>query len=92
MKKVGFIGVGNIANAIISGAVKSKILSPQNIILYDVNEQKLSNFAKNGYLIAKTPEELAALSDILFLTVKPQILPTVLEDLKPHLKDDTLIY
>lgn len=91
MKKVGFIGVGNIANAIISGAVKSKILSPQNIILYDVNEQKLLNFAKNGYLIAKTPEELAVLSDILFLTVKPQILPTVLEDLKPHLKDDTLI-
>ena len=29
--------------------------------------------------------------DLLFLTVKPQILTSVLEELKPHLKEDTLI-
>lgn len=91
MKKVGFIGVGNIAGAIISGAVKSEILKPENIVLYDVNEEKLLAFAKSGFIIANSLELLAKQSDILFLTVKPQILPTVLEELNPLLDDNVLI-
>lgn len=91
MKKAGFIGVGNIANAIISGAVASKILEPQNIVLYDIDANKLSDFAKKGFIIADSVKDLADSIDLLFLTVKPQILTSVLEELKPHLKDDTLI-
>ena len=37
MKKIGFIGVGNIANAIISGATQGDILKPQDLILYDID-------------------------------------------------------
>ena len=91
MKKAGFIGVGNIANAIISGAVTGKILEPENIVLYDIDVNKLSNFAKKGFIIADSVKDLADSIDLLFLTVKPQILASVLEELKPHLKDETLI-
>lgn len=91
MKKTGFIGIGNIANAIISGALKGGILGAENLVLYDIDTAKLTPFLEKGISIAKNIKDLANAVDTLFLTVKPQILMSVLEDLKPHLKDDTLI-
>ena len=91
MKKTGFIGVGNIANAIISGALKGGVLGAENLILYDIDTAKLSPLSQKGISIANNIKDLANAVDILFLTVKPQVLMSVLEDLKPHLKDDTLI-
>lgn len=91
MKKIGFIGVGNIANAIINGSLKGGILCEKNIVLYDIDAAKLTAFSQKGISIAKNIKDLADGADILFLTVKPQILMSVLEDLKPYLRDSTLI-
>ena len=38
--KIGFIGTGNIATAIINGIVNSKTVSKEDIILTDINEEK----------------------------------------------------
>ena len=91
MKKVGFIGVGNIANAIISGGVQNNILTPKNTLLFDVNSEKLSSFAEKGFCVMNSAKDLAEQTDVLFLTVKPQILLTVLEELRPNLKENVLI-
>lgn len=91
MKKTGFIGVGNIANAIISGSLSGGVLYEQDIILYDIDTAKLSPFAQKGMGIAKSVENLAETAEVLFLTVKPQILSSVLEQLKPYLSESTLI-
>jgi pyrroline-5-carboxylate reductase len=91
VKKIGFIGIGNIANAIINGALKGGILGAENLCLYDIDQNKLSSFAEKGAVIAKSIKDLAQNTDLLFLTVKPQILMSVLEELKPNLKQDTLI-
>ena len=91
MKRTGFIGVGNIANAIISGALSGGVLKAQDIILYDIDLAKLSPFAQKGIAVAESIKAIAEKADVLFLTVKPQILMSVLEQLKPYLKDDTLI-
>lgn len=91
MKRTGFIGVGNIANAIISGALSGGVLKAQDIILYDIDLAKLSPFAQKGIAVAESIEALAEKADVLFLTVKPQILMSVLEDLNSHLRENTLI-
>lgn len=91
MKRTGFIGVGNIANAIISGALSGGVLKAQDIILYDIDLAKLSPFAQKGIAVAESIEALAEKADVLFLTVKPQILMSVLEELKLYLKSDALI-
>ena len=91
MKKIGFIGVGNIAGAIISGALAGGVLSAEKFVLYDIDNAKLYSFAQKGMTVAKSIKDLAEAVEVLFLTVKPQILMSVLEQLKPYLKDDTLI-
>lgn len=91
MKKTGFIGVGNIANAIINGALSVGVLKPADLVVFDVDEKKLTDFAALGATAAKNTEDLAKQSEVLFLTVKPQIVMSVLEQLKPYLSKETLI-
>lgn len=91
MKKIGFIGVGNIANAIIKGSLNGGVFSAKDLILYDLDPEKLSEFVLAGAFSAESPEELAQKSDVLFLTVKPQILMSVLEKLKSCIKENALI-
>ena len=91
MEKTGFIGIGNIASAIIGGGLANGILSANSLILYDIDASKLSPFSQKGIAVAKSIKELANTAEILFLTVKPQILMSVLQELKPHISDNTLI-
>ena len=91
MKKIGFIGVGNIANAIINGAVKGGIFGEKDLVLYDPDPQKLNEFVLKGAFAAEGLTELAKLADVLFLTVKPQILMSVLGELNGCIKQNTLI-
>lgn len=91
MKKIGFIGVGNIAGAIIKGSVAGGVFNSSDLVLYDLDAEKLSGFVLDGAKAAKNINELAKNVDVLFLTVKPQILMSVLEQLSPCIKSETLI-
>lgn len=91
MQKIGFIGAGNIATAIISGAVKSGILNAGDITVFDIDQNKLTPFIKLGCFAAKNIADLMTKTDTLFLTVKPQVLEPVLTEVKDYIKDETLI-
>ena len=67
MKKTGFIGVGNIANAIIKGCLSGGVLKAEDLIVYDIDQSKLLNFVSQGSTAAKSLEDLAEKSDVLFL-------------------------
>lgn len=46
MKKLGFIGMGNMASAILLGAVKSGFLKGEETVAYDTNAFKLDKLNK----------------------------------------------
>ncbi len=80
-KKIGFIGCGNIASAIIGGACSIGYIKYENIYLFDPDSLKTEPFSEKGAVVCNSARELVSLCDYIFLTVKPQIYDTVLSDI-----------
>lgn len=91
MKKIGFIGMGNMAGAILMGALQSGFLNENDIIVYDINEAQLDKLSDYHYMIAKSEKEVVTESKIVFIGVKPQVLENVIKPLKDDLKDKAII-
>lgn len=81
-KKIGFIGAGNMATAIINGLLKNNVVSAENIIVFDVNENQLSLIAEKGVTTYNSSKDVVNTSDIIVLAVKPQNYEEVLLEVK----------
>ena len=78
--KLGIIGCGNMANAIISGA--KEVLHGQSIAVFDPDNQKAQAFSdKFGAVIANNNEFLAKNSEYLLIAVKPQSFDAICNEL-----------
>ena len=86
---IGFIGTGRIAQALISGLVKT----PGNAIAgYDKETSALQGVTSRfGIDTAASIPELAEKASILVIAVKPYQVAEVLADLKPSLGDGHLV-
>jgi len=70
--KLGFVGSGKMASALVQGVVQSGVLAPGDVIVSDVvaaAAQRLATTA--GVAFTETNEELVAMADALVLCVKP---------------------
>ena len=85
-EKIGFIGTGNMGGAI-ARAVKVTAEKEQ-IYLSDAYVASAENLAKKipGAFVS-TNEEIAGQCELIFLGVKPQVLPDVLEEIAPILAE-----
>ncbi|MEG3110009.1 MULTISPECIES: pyrroline-5-carboxylate reductase [Pantoea] len=91
-KKIGFIGGGNMAKAIIGGLVNSGKIAPSNIWIFDRKPETNQALAEQqGINAAESAEALAREVDILFGAVKPNVILKVLKDLAGQLKKDALV-
>ena len=91
MKKIGFIGAGNMATAIIDGIIRNDSNSADFITVYDVMTEKLDIIAEKGVMKAASAAEVVAVSDITVLAVKPQNYPEVLESIKEAVNSEKII-
>ena len=78
MRSIAFIGVGNMAGAIINGILKAGIVDHSHLILYDLFPEKCAAYVEKGAIMASSPAEAAAKADCVVLSVKPQNFPEVL--------------
>lgn len=91
-KRIGFIGGGNMAKAIIGGLVNSGKIAPSSIWIYDrkpATNQALAD--QYGINAAGSAEALAREVDILFAAVKPNVILKVLNDLAGQLRKDAVV-
>ena len=85
--KIGFIGLGNMARAIIGGIIEKGNISPKNIIGSDISMAAVENAKKDFGINACLENAMVAeQADVLVLAVKPQYLEYSLENVKPVLK------
>ncbi|MHC5228908.1 pyrroline-5-carboxylate reductase [Enterococcus sp. LJL99] len=81
--KIGFIGTGNMATAIIQGIVEKEFIKAEEVYLFDVLTDKVNALSKkvNGHA-CDSVEELIHAVDIVVLAVKPNVVETVLNQTK----------
>lgn len=90
--KYGFIGLGNMAQAIIKGMCNHKNFESSSIYGYNRTQSKTTTLVKTyGILACHSIEELMANCDVIVLSVKPQTLSEVLPEVKKHLLDQHVI-
>ncbi|MCL2577609.1 MAG: pyrroline-5-carboxylate reductase [Defluviitaleaceae bacterium] len=92
MKKLGFIGAGNMAAAIIGGMINAGVAVHSDIITSDADVARLE-FIAQKYRVETTQSniEVAQTSDIIFLSVKPYIYDAVISEIRGVTKTDALV-
>jgi pyrroline-5-carboxylate reductase len=82
-KKIAFIGSGAMAEAMISGLLRQKLARPENLRTSDTRIERVEELQKEYGVVPFTDNNLAAeQADVVVLSVKPQRLTEVLDNLK----------
>ena len=90
--KLGFIGTGNMAGAIMGGIIKKGIIPAEEIIGSDIMETG-RNHVKELYGIQVTADnkEVAEKADILVLSVKPQFYAETIQEIRESVREDQMV-
>ncbi len=92
MNKIGFIGGGKMACAILKGIVNSGYAPKEDIYVSDKNKDALESLKNNfGVNVHDNNIYIAQNCDVLLFAVKPFVLRDVLEEIKPYIKENQLI-
>lgn len=90
--KLGFIGCGNMASAMMKGIIENNIVTKEEIIGADLADACLENAKKNlGINVTKDNKEVAKQAEILVLSVKPQFYEDVITEIRDVVTGDQLI-
>lgn len=91
-EKIAFIGTGNMGGALIRGIINSKLISPQSIFAYDINQDLLGNICnKTGIKKCKSNINAVKSAKYIMLVVKPQYMKNVLDEIKGSINSDKVI-
>jgi pyrroline-5-carboxylate reductase len=90
--RVGFLGGGNMAGALIRGLIESKAIAPSRIVASDVKKERLAHL-EEAYGIRTTMDNHALVRDaeVVVLSVKPQVVDKVLALVGPDVRRDQLV-
>ncbi len=91
-KKIGFIGAGKMASAIIGGIVKSGFAPCENIYAFDVSDKALKAVKENfGINCVDSIANLAKVADVIVIATKPFVIADVLNALEGNTCDKLVV-
>lgn len=88
---IGFIGAGNMAEALIRSLIDSGVCSPAAILASDISSER-GNYLKERYNInfLANNKELAEKADVIMYAVKPYMLQQVLSEVSPVARNNQI--
>ena len=90
--KIGFIGAGNMATAMVKGLTSCGLCAPDQLLASDSDESKIKTISETFGLLGSTSNRtLVRDCAVIVLSVKPQVIREVLEELKEDFKNDHLV-
>lgn len=91
-KKIGFIGSGIMAEAIVSGVIKKGLVKPEAICCSDPYAARCEELEERyGVRTTASNKEAIKGSDLVVLSIKPQVLPEVSRALLGTFNSDQLL-
>ena len=90
-KTIGFIGAGNMAEAMIRGLLRGKVFAPEDVVASAPREERRAELAEKYGIRAVEDNREAASQAIVVLSVKPQILSRVLEEVSAAVRPGALV-
>ena len=91
-KTLGFIGGGNMAAALVKGLLHAKVVPPDCIIVSDVKAERLAHLGEeHGVRTTQDNHELVRASDVVVLSVKPQVIDKVLSLIGGDVREAQLV-
>ena len=91
-KKIGFIGCGKMASAIIGGVIASNYLPKENIMAAEISEEKAAEKSKElGIKVITDNNELVNSVDVVFVATTPNFVEGVLNGIKSSVTKDKLV-
>jgi pyrroline-5-carboxylate reductase len=92
MMKIGFIGAGKMAEAIMAGLIDKAFTPADSLFASDISGARLAEVSRRlGVRITLDNAEVLRLAQVFFLAVKPQQLDQVLREIAPYLTADHLV-
>ncbi|HEY2705731.1 MAG TPA: pyrroline-5-carboxylate reductase [Candidatus Dormibacteraeota bacterium] len=90
--RVGVIGTGAMAEAMVAGMLETHVVDPGQLCCSHPREERRRQLAERfGVSTAASNQAAAEGADVVLLAVKPQVLPTVMPELRTVLTDDQLV-
>lgn len=91
-ENVGFIGAGNMAQALIQGWLSKALIKPEEIFVSNRSEGKILKLTEQWKVNAcATNEDLVDKCDIVVLAVKPQDMESAVEPIASSFTDDQIV-
>lgn len=92
IERLGFIGAGQMAEALIKGILAKGLLNPSQIAASEPSAQRRSDLQERlGIGLFEDNKAVAGMADVLVLAVKPQVMTKVLTDIGPSLTPKHLL-
>ena len=93
MRKIGFIGIGNMGGAILAGYAASGKADGKELLAFDMNGELCARTKENipGLAISESGSSLCSEADVVILGVKPQVIESVLEEIKDAYSTDKTV-
>ena len=91
-KVIGFIGSGNMAQAMIGSIINAKVVDKKNIIASQISKETKDKVEEKFYIrTTNNNVDVAKESDFIVLSVKPNIYEKVLYEVKDEIKDGAIV-
>jgi len=89
--RLGFLGAGNMAEAIARAACAAGVVDASKMIASDLSADRLAKFESLGLATTKSNIDVLTQCDQVMLAVKPQTFPHVASEIGEHLSGDQVI-
>lgn len=90
-KTIGFVGAGNMAEAMIRGLLRGGDFAAENVSASGPRKERMRELREKYSISATTDNKVPAASQIVVLSVKPQIMSRVLDEIGGVISSDALV-